>query len=147
MFLLDTNIVSATSPIAAAQSTRPPILGWLELHGSEVYLSSVTIAEIWHGIHRAERLEDVTKAKRLRNWVTLIENLYGNRVLPFGTKEAYAAGAILDRARAHEPGFADIAIAATAEANGLTVLTANERHFRPMGVKWWNPLKELPLSS
>jgi predicted nucleic acid-binding protein len=147
LFLLDTNIVSATSPVAAAQNTRPPILGWLELHGSEVYLSSVTIAEIWHGIHRAERLEAITKAKRLRNWVALIENLYGNRVLPFGSKEAYAAGAILDRARAHEPGFADIAIAATADANGLTVLTANEKHFGPMGVKWWNPLKELPLSS
>ncbi|MBA8882075.1 PIN domain-containing protein [Phyllobacterium myrsinacearum] len=147
MFLLDTNIVSATWSVAAAQNTRPPILGWLELHGSEVYLSSVTIAEIWHGIHRAEPLEAITKAKRLRNWVALIENLYGNRVLPFGSKEAYAAGAILDRARAHEPGFADIAIAATADANGLTVLTANEKHFGPMGVKWWNPLKELPLSS
>ncbi|WP_354345814.1 hypothetical protein [Phyllobacterium ifriqiyense] len=62
-------------------------------------------------------------------------------------QEAYAAGAILDRARAHEPGFDDITIVATADANGLTVLTANEKHFGPTGVKWWNPLKELPHSS
>lgn len=40
-----------------------------------------------HGIHRGERLEAVTKAKRLRNWVALIGNLYGNRVLPFGSKK------------------------------------------------------------
>lgn len=146
MYLLDTNIVSTTASTAATHSLRPPILGWLERHGPEVFLSSVTIAEIWHGIHRAERIAATTKAKRLRNWVTLIENLYGSRVLPFGNKEAYAAGAILDRARAHEPGFADIAIAATAEANGLTILTANEKHFGPMGVKWWNPLRELPSS-
>jgi toxin FitB len=147
LFLLDTNVVSATSPAAAASADRPPLLDWLKANGADIFLSSVTIAEIWHGIHRAERLEASTKARRLRQWVSAIESLYGNRVLPFGNREAYAAGAILDRARAHEPGFADIAIAATADANHLTLLTANEKHFAPRGVKWWNPLKELPLSS
>jgi predicted nucleic acid-binding protein len=144
LFLLDTNIVSATSP--AATVDRPSLLDWLRTNGESIYLSSVTIAEIWHGIHRADRLDAHTKARRLRSWVAAIEHLYGERVLPFGNKEAYAAGAILDRARAHEPGFADIAIAATAEANNLTVLTANEKHFRPMGVRFWNPLDELPAT-
>jgi predicted nucleic acid-binding protein len=51
---------------------------------------------------------------------------------------------MLDRARAHDPGFEDIAIAATAVAHGLTVLTANERHFEPLGVPLANPLKQLP---
>ena len=56
------------------------------------------------------------------------------------------AGAILDRARAHNPGFEDIAIAATAAAHGMTVLTANERHFAPLGVPVANPLRQLPAS-
>ncbi|WP_353806616.1 hypothetical protein [Mesorhizobium sp.] len=52
--------------------------------------------------------------------------------------------AILDRARAHRPGFEDIAIAATAEVHGLTILTDSERHFAPLGVPMLNPLKTLP---
>jgi predicted nucleic acid-binding protein len=55
-------------------------------------------------------------------------------------------GVILDRAPAHDPGFEDIAIAATAAARGFTVLTANERHFAPFGVPVVNPLKRLPSS-
>ena len=46
-----------------------------------------------------------------------------------------------DRARADDPGFEDIAIAATAAARGLTILTTNERHFAPLGVPLANPLK------
>jgi len=53
---------------------------------------------------------------------------------------------MLDLARAHDPGFEDIAIAATAAAHGLTVLTANERHFEPLGVPFANPFKQLPVT-
>jgi predicted nucleic acid-binding protein len=42
------------------------------------------------------------------------------------------------------PGFEDIAIAATGVAHGLTVATANERHFAPLGIPYVNPLKGLP---
>ncbi|WP_348627952.1 MULTISPECIES: PIN domain-containing protein [unclassified Mesorhizobium] len=68
----------------------------------------------------------------------------GKRVLPFDLRAAHAAGAILDRARAHRSGFEDIAIAATAEVHGLTILTDNERHFAPLGSPMLNPLKTLP---
>jgi hypothetical protein len=42
------------------------------------------------------------------------------------------------------PGFPDLAIAATAVAQGLTVLTANLRHFAPLDVPAHNPLESLP---
>lgn len=73
-----------------------------------------------------------------------LEHLHGDRILPFGIREARHAGAMLDRARAHDPGFEDIAIAATAAAHGFTVLTANERHFTPLGVPYVNPFRTLP---
>jgi hypothetical protein len=38
----------------------------------------------------------------------------------------------------------DIAIAAAAAARNLTILTANERRFAPLGVPHDNPLKRLP---
>jgi len=47
----------------------------------------------------------------------------------------HAAGLLLDRARAHRPGFEDMVIAATAEVHGLTILTDNEPHFARLGCR------------
>lgn len=118
---------------------------WVRAHSDQLYLSTITIAEIEAGIARAVRIEATTKADNLRRWLGAIEHFYAGRILPFGVEEARHAGLMLDRARAHDPGFEDVAIAATAAAHGLTVLTANERHFEPLGISLSNPLKQLPI--
>ena len=118
---------------------------WVRANSDRLYLSAITIAEIEAGIARALRIEATTKAEHLRHWLAAVEHFYAGRILPFGIAEARQAGLMLDRARAHDPGFEDIAIAATAAAHGLTVLTANERHFEPLGVAFANPLKRLPI--
>jgi predicted nucleic acid-binding protein len=48
---------------------------------------------------------------------------------------------MLDRAIAAgtAPGFEDAAIAATAAVHSLTVVTANERHFKHFGVAFISP--------
>lgn len=119
---------------------------WMRANSDRLYLSAITIAEIEAGIARAERISATTKAAGLRRWLMAIEHFYAGRVLPFGVEEARYAGVMLDLARAHDPGFEDIAIAATAAAHGLTVLTANERHFEPLGVPFANPFKQLPVT-
>lgn len=86
----------------------------------------------------------MTKARRLTEWLDSIEYLYTERVLPFDLKCAHAAGQILDEARAHQPGFEDIAIAATARTHDLVVLTRNMRHFEPLGVRAVDPFSTLP---
>jgi len=146
MYLLDTNIVSADAPTKQGIGVEA-FAAWVRSNGNRLYLSAVTIAEIEAGIARAVRIGASTKADRLRRWLDAVEHFYGGRILAFGVMEAREAGAILDRARAHNPGFEDIAIAATAVVHGLTVLTANERHFIPLGVPVANPLKELPAAS
>ena len=143
MYLLDTNIVSAGAP-AKRQVGADGFAAWLHRRGDVLYLSAVTIAEIEAGVARAGRIGATTKAKQLRQWLDAVEHFYAGRILAFGVAEARMAGAILDRARAHDPGFEDIAIAATAAAHGLTILTANERHFAPLGVPIINPLEQLP---
>jgi toxin FitB len=143
VYLLDTNIVSADAPTKKEVGLQP-FADWLHKNNNHLYMSTVTVAEIEAGIARAVRIGATTKAARLRRWLAAVEQLYAGRILPFGIEEARHAGAIIDRARAHDPGFEDIAIAATAAARGYTVLTANERHFQPLGVPWANPLKELP---
>lgn len=143
MYLLDTNIVSADAP-SKRQVGQDAFAAWVRAHGDHLYISAITIAEIEAGIARAVRIGATTKVERLRHWLAAVEHFYAGRILVFGIEEAREAGAILDRARAHDPGFEDIAIAATAAAHGLIVLTANERHFAPLGVPLVNPLKQLP---
>lgn len=143
LYLLDTNIVSADAP-AKRQVGPEAFATWVREHGDHLYISAITIAEIEAGIARAVRIGATTKAERLRHWLAAVEHFYAGRILAFGIEEAREAGAILDRARAHGPGFEDIAIAATAAARGLIILTANERHFAPLGVPLVNPLKQLP---
>ncbi|MBB1249929.1 PIN domain-containing protein [Rhizobium sp. G21] len=145
MYLLDTNIVSADAPTKREVGVEA-FAAWMRANGDQLYLSTITIAEIEAGIARAIRIEATTKAQNLRRWLAAVEQFYAGRILPFGLEEARHAGQILDRARAHDPGFEDIAIAATAAAHGLTVLTANERHFAPLGVRIANPLKQLPTT-
>ena len=144
MYLLDTNIVSANAPTKRHVGVDA-FAAWLRANNDRLYVSAITIAEIEAGIARAVRIEATTKAEHLRRWLAAVEHFYAGRILPFGIEEARYAGLMLDRARAHDPGFEDIAIAATAAAHDLTVLTANERHFAPLGVPFANPFKQLPV--
>ncbi|HLJ72372.1 MAG TPA: type II toxin-antitoxin system VapC family toxin [Roseiarcus sp.] len=143
-YLLDTDIVSAVAP---TKSDRPAALArWLDDASSGLYLSAATAAEIQAGIAKAARLGAARKASLLRDWWDSVEHLYGARILPFDLRTAAVAGKIIDIARSagHEPGFADVVIAATAQTHALTILTRNIRHFEPLGGPVLNPIDQLP---
>ncbi|MDR6873237.1 putative nucleic acid-binding protein [Bosea sp. BE125] len=141
-YLLDTDVLSAAAPPKA--QARAEWNDWLFGASDRLYLSTITLAEIEQGIAAAIGTGATTKAEKLRLWLATVEQLYGERLLPFDGNVARRAGAMLDKARGHAMGFADIAIAATAAAHGLTLLTANERHFRPLDIASLNPFTRLP---
>ena len=64
----------------------------------------------------------------------------------FDISSVRLAGRLTDRvcANGHGPGFADIAIAATAGIHDLTVLTRNLRHFAPLDILAHDPFRSLP---
>lgn len=142
MFLVDRNVISALAPSKRGKDQR--LVDWFERAGSRLFLSVITAAEIMSGISKAEREGATTKARMLTEWWQSIEHLYAPQILPFDLRCAHAAGRIADGARAHRPGFEDIAIAATAQVHGLTVLTRNRRHFEPLGVSALDPFATLP---
>ncbi|TDR94604.1 type II toxin-antitoxin system VapC family toxin [Enterovirga rhinocerotis] len=142
MFLVDTNVVSALAP--SKRVTERRVVDWLDRAGSHLFLSVISAAEIASGISKAEREGATTKARMLTEWWQSIEHLYAPQILPFDLRCAHAAGRIADGARAHRPGFEDIAIAATAQVHDLAVLTRNTRHFEPLGVRVLDPFLELP---
>jgi hypothetical protein len=93
--------------------------------------------------HRKCRAEEaLRKAASLTAWLEAILHLYGRRVLSLDTPIARTAGHLDDFARSAgmSPGFADIAIAATASTHGLIILTRNLRHFQPLGLSVLDPL-------
>ncbi|MBY3278209.1 type II toxin-antitoxin system VapC family toxin [Rhizobium laguerreae] len=142
MFLVDTTVISALAPSKRQSSVQ--LVEWLDKASSQLFLSVISAAEVKSGIAKAERDGATTRAQRLKDWWESIEYLYAQKLLPFDLRCAHAAGRILDDARAHQPGFEDIAIAATAKVHGLTVLTRNMRHFRPLGVQVLDPFEALP---
>lgn len=143
MFLLDTNVISALAPSKRAAAGE--LAAWLDRASPYLFLSVITAAEVAAGVSKAEREGAVAKARMLGEWWQAVEHFYGTRVLAFDLRCAHLAGRMLDQARAHRPGFEDVAIAATAEAHGLTVLTRNLRHFVPLGVSALDPFQGLPL--
>jgi toxin FitB len=143
-YLVDTNVISAVAPTTVVK--RADVIEWMDSHSSNLFLSAVTIAEIAEGIAKAKRQGARQKASDLSAWLRAVLHLYGDRVLPFDSPTAEIAGALADlaRGRGHSPGFADIAIAATARRHGLTILSRNERHFVPMEADILNPFLALP---
>ncbi|MBY3469002.1 type II toxin-antitoxin system VapC family toxin [Rhizobium laguerreae] len=142
MLLADTNVIYAFAPSKRHSSRQ--LVESLDRASSQLFLSAISAAEVKSGIAKAERDGVTTRAQRLKDWWESIEYLYAQKLLSFDLRCACAAGRILDAARAHQPGFEDIAIAATAKVHGLTVLTRNMRHFRPLGVQVLDPFEALP---
>jgi hypothetical protein len=126
--------------------TRPHhdsvVLRWLQAWTDRLFLSVGTIAEIEAGITFARRQEAHRKAARLTEWLETVIALYGDRILPLGTQIARTAGTLSGEARAAglAPGFADLAIAATAVHHKLTVLTRNRHHFESLGIAVIDPI-------
>jgi predicted nucleic acid-binding protein len=143
-YLVDTNVISSAAPTAAVK--RHELIEWMDAHSDDLFLSAVTVAEIADGIAKARREGAGRKAVDLSAWLQTVLHLYGDRILPFDTPTAEIAGTLADlaRGRGHSPGFADVAIAATARRHDLTILSRNQRHFAPMDAAVVDPFQKLP---
>ena len=148
MYLVDTNVLSLGAPGRREGATAPAdsLADWLDARSDKLFLSTVTVTEIADGIAKLRRTGGLVRADRLDDWLDVVLHLYGDRVIPFDTPAARLAGLLMDRARAtgQAPGFADLAIAATAGVHDLTVLTRNIRHFSPLDIPAINPFEALP---
>ncbi len=143
MYLVDTDVISASAPV---KRRALALLDWMDANSARLYLSAITIAEIEDGIAKARREGAGRKAQLLSEWLNAVLHLYAERVLPFDVAVARLAGRLSDLARSKgaQPGFADIAIAATARAHGLAILTRNQKHFAPLGIPAHDPYRSLP---
>lgn len=135
-WLLDTCVICEPT----RKSPSPRVSAWLDGHPEEsLYLSVLTLGEICKGV---AVLPAGAKRKRLERWLAhdLVERFAG-RILPVDTGVADTWGrlqAAAETARRPLP-TVDSLLAATALANGLTLVTRNTAGFTGTGSEVLNP--------
>lgn len=137
MIVVDTNVVSELM----RPSPSPGVVGWVRGHnGSELYTTSVTLAEIEYGI---ERLPDGHRKELFRSTAAEVFTAFDEAVLPFDRMAAMRyAGVVAKRELAGAPidGF-DAQIAAICLARHASLATRNVKDFTGTGVTVIDPWK------
>lgn len=139
MIVLDTNVVSELMKPAPAKR----VVDWVAVQPVQsLYLTSVTQAEILHGIallpsgRRRRAIETAAAA--------MFREDFAGRILPFASEAAPLHARIaVDRQRAGRPiSYFDAQIAAIARSTGAAVATRNIGDFEGCGVDLVDPWRD-----
>lgn len=131
-YLLDTNVISETRRVKA----NPKVTAFItSASANELFVSALTVGELWKGV-ALKRRADKLAGDQLAGWVQGIETLFANQVLPLDAAVARIWGELC---AAKSLPVIDAAIAATALAHGLTLVTRNTKDFAPASVPILNP--------
>lgn len=132
-FLLDTNVVCES----ISRNPDPKVLGWLEFHSEDCYLSCVSLGEVWKGIHR---MPAGKRKVAVSHWAEDLEAGFASRCLALDSKILKSWGRLcaVNQAKGFNLGPLDSLIAATALVHGLVIVTRNTKDF-PGEVKTLNP--------
>jgi toxin FitB len=135
-YLLDTNVLSEW------RKTTPNrgIEDWFSrVHVNDLFLSVITIGEIYRGIVGLRQRNDHRQAALYESWLEKTRDTFADRLLPVGLGVAEAWGQM----RLVRPiSVPDGLIAATAMVRGWAVVTRNVKDFQPTGVRVVNPFTE-----
>lgn len=137
-YLLDTNIISN---VVKPQPSESLLAWWAEQRDEDLFIASLTVAEIRRGILEKPRGK---KRDALDAWFTGAEGpqaLFAGRVLPFDDKAGLIwARLMADGKAAGRPRSGlDMIVAAVAGANDCVVVTDNEKDFA--GITFINPMR------
>lgn len=138
-YILDTNIISN---VVKPQPSESLLAWWAEQRDDDLFIASLTVAEIRRGILEKPRGK---KRDALDTWFAGPEGpqaLFAGRVLSFDDKAGLIwARLMADGKAAGRPRSGlDMIIAAVAGANDCVVVTDNEKDFAD--IQFINPLRK-----
>jgi hypothetical protein len=134
VIILDTNIVSELMK----QSPEPSVERWVLSRTTDLFTTSITLAEVFYGV---ERLPAGRRKDKIRVTASTIFGAFKEHVLPFDVPAAMHYSIIVDgRDRIGQPidGF-DAQIAAICRTNDAVLATRNVKDFRETGVDLIDP--------
>ena len=134
-FLIDTNIISEVRKGDCCDTTVAA--WWSGVAEDDLWLSPLVLGEIRKGVELARR-RDPQRAEALEAWLADVMSAFGNRVLPVDAAVAEQWGRM--NAIRSVP-VVDGLLAATAKANGLTLVTRNVADVAGLDVDTLNPFE------
>ncbi len=135
-YLLDTCVLSEV----VKKKPNQGVVDWLENQEEiSLYLSVVTFGELQKGINK---LSQSRRRKTLQEWVDQnLSRRFADRILDVNLRVAVRWGELSGEAErsGRKIPVLDGLLAATALEFGLTIVTANIRHFESTDVPWLDP--------
>ena len=137
-YLIDTNIISELRKLRSSNCNQ----GVREWYGSSLknnarmYMSWLSIGEIYAGVFNLRRRNDNAQAKHLDQWVQTLVADYEDKLLPIAEDVIKVWGRLLWPKDQHP---IDKLIAATAIVHDLTLVTRNTNDFKYFNLRILNP--------
>jgi predicted nucleic acid-binding protein len=132
-YLIDTNVISE---LYRGEKCDPRVARWFDSIGdADLFISVLVLGEIRKGAEKI-RHRDPDRAKTIEIWLSGLEDIFDDRVLPVDSQVADVWGRM--SARRSVP-VVDCLQAATAKVLGLTMVTRNTSDFDGLDVAVLNP--------
>ncbi|WP_165248916.1 type II toxin-antitoxin system VapC family toxin [Adlercreutzia sp. ZJ141] len=135
-FIADTNVVSELMKAEPSDA----VIDWFQDHEGLIYLTSITVEELYYGILR---LPDGRRKERLKSAITGIVMDCSSKTLPFDAYSAYLCAQLHERAvlQGRTPTIEDLMIASITQRNEAILATRNVKDFAYLGIDYVNPFE------
>lgn len=134
MYLIDTNVISE---LRKGDRADAGVVRFLQTADPDsLFLPVQTLGELRKGVETIRLRRDLDQAQRLEQWLDIVVQSYGDRILDFDHECAQMWGRLMAQGPQHP---IDRQIAAIALLYDFTVVTRNTPDFDATGVRLLNP--------
>lgn len=118
----------------------PRVIDWFQDHEGDVYLTAITVEEIYYGVFR---LPEGRRRRQLEDAIAGIVMDCADKTLPFDAYSGYLCAELHARAIAsgRTPIIEDLMIAAICRRNDAVLATRNVRDFDYLDIPHENPFE------
>ena len=138
MYLIDSNVISELRKKTKMNAGVKQFFDEANRKNSDLYLSVITVGELYRGVGMIRHRGDEPQAKALEQWLESLLGKYEPFILPFDLDASQVWGKL--RTPHHENAI-DKQIAATAILYDLILITRNTKDFSQTGARLINPFQ------